>query len=112
MLISAASVEADVHPNSKIPANRSRINEAPRSKSGWVPLAQTAILCFNHDLMLRTAPSLGLIDQDESSSSRKNDSRAILQAGYMLPRRWRSQLQLCGSRVDPAPPLPTPDVPP
>jgi hypothetical protein len=32
MLISAASVEADVHANRKVPANRRRINEAHRSE--------------------------------------------------------------------------------
>jgi hypothetical protein len=38
-LISAASVEADIHANRKVPANRRRINEALWSGSVWVAVA-------------------------------------------------------------------------
>src|SRR5439155_14573782 len=60
-LISAASMEGEIHANKKVPANRRRINEALQLASVWVALVQTVILCLNHDVMLCTAPSLGAL---------------------------------------------------
>src|SRR5262249_43007654 len=78
MLISAASVEADIHANRKVPANRRRINEAP--VGGALGAHQTDILCLNHDLSTRvqflSAPHQGENLAYESAiaePSRKSD---------------------------------------
>src|SRR5215471_5765487 len=113
MLISAASVEADIHANRKVPANRRRINEAHRSEVALGGIerpffVQIVILCFA--LAHFFSADRGLLG--ETFSSRKRDSRAIPQVRSMPPRRRRTQFQRHYSRADPAPLPPTPDVPP
>jgi hypothetical protein len=76
MLISAASVEADIHANRKVPANRRRINEAFRSGSVWVALST------DHSVRLRRSR----LKRSATSSPRGDDAHAIADPGnYRSP---------------------------
>src|SRR6266850_4462879 len=91
MLISAASVEADIHANRKVPANRRRINKAFQSGSVWVALST------NHSVRLRRSR----LKRSATSPPRGDGARAIADAGnHRSPGqetrscRWSVRLKL------------------